>query len=213
MLCSPDGDVFWTVARGQVCRYRHGAAGRELLKAFLPLPPERAVGAPGPSLEAIGASRRLRTGVWDPASARFFILDKANEQLSSFDPASMALVPLCEMGAWSTWRNRCPRPATLGMCLARRKVYYAPWGQGRTSDLVSYDIDKKQVFRLGPIMVGPRPVAELHSMAQGSDGKLHAVAFVYASEELGDVLVDRKIKIGGKHYEMRFLVIDPRPRE
>ena len=212
-LCSPAGDVFWTVARGQICRYRHSTPARELLNAFLPMPPEKAPLASGPSLQTIGDNRRLRTGVWDRVSRKYYILDKANEQLSSFDPESLELVPLCDMGTWSSWRSRCPRPATLGMCLAGRKVYYAPWGKGRTSDLVCYDTDKKQLSRLGPLTVGPRAVAELHSMVQGSDGKLHAVAFVYASEESGDVLVDRKIRIGGKHFEMRFLVISPRPSE
>jgi len=205
LFCDPRGRVWGTIRGGQFYRYDPKVGKRELLDLHLPWP-DAAKGV-DPKADRIARNRLMRAAVRDPKTGDYYVLGRCTELLSRLDVEKERITPLADLGQWGGRRKRYPRPSTLAFVRRGRTIYYAPWGQGRDTDLVSYDIDTGRATHHGPLRAGGQRVVELHSLVVGSDGKLHGVAFVYAAP--GSAAAKIRRTMGGRPYDMRFIVIDP----
>ena len=102
-----------------------------------------------------------------------------------------------------------PRFASLGMTRRERTLYYCSYPLWRSmAHLMSYNLDTGRVVHHGPVVTDDgRRVSEIHSMATGSDGKLHCAAMVWsiAGKDPAQPWANR----AQCYFHARFLVIDP----
>ena len=202
MFADRRGCVYWSGAAGEVSYY--DPADDAVHKAK-PIPPPPAEGL-GKSPEQIAKEHAWRWIVWDDRTGLAYGLVTVNVHLFSLDPVRGLYEDLGYFGATGAEG----RPTNLGFALVPgERLYYAPWGKGRYTHLTSYDIRTGRFEDHGVICVEEgRRVVEAHSMAVGKDGRLYIVASVYAIEGRDPVVEGRQL-MGGRPYEMKFIVVKP----
>ena len=135
--------------------------------------------------------------VWDPETKWWYGVRGNDEYLFRFRPPRDPRSHLGEIEGLAPFgfrpsKEAQPRFASLGM-----------------AHLMAYDLDTRKVTGLGPIVTdGRRRVSEIHSLAAGSDGKLHAAAMVWSIE--GQDPANAWGERAGCYFHSRFMTIDPK---
>jgi hypothetical protein len=124
-------------------------------------------------------------------------------------------------------QDQQPRVGSLALALGQDTIYYCSierqWPAGRFVDqlqhvldsttgvhLMSYDIDKGAVRDHGPVFTrDSRRIAQCHSMALGSDGRLHLAAAVFSNDHEDPANEWLYATRNSCHIHMRLLSIDP----
>ena len=200
LLVDGRGVVYSARSGGRLWRFDPASGRIEELDLRLPEAPYAPAFKPD---DKNGRSFVIRSGFWAAAEKCFYLLVHGTELLCRFHPESGRFEALGDFGL----RKNYPRPAALGFCRSGRRIYYTAWGEGRFTNLVSYDLDKGTFTDHGTIYAEGRRAAEIHALSAGPDGKIYAVAALYNAA--GDPVIKRSFTKGGQAYQMAFLVIDP----
>lgn len=153
------------------------------------------------------------TSVWAEEEQCFYFIRRFDETLMRFSPptddSAGKLEEIQKMGVIDGKNRYGNRPASCGLVLNDRMIYYTPgthWG-GWTY-LQGFNLDTGELIDYGPIVVEEdRMVAESHSMTVGLDGRLFMVGFVYNIKNR-DPVAPWAMR-GGKPFHPRLIIVDP----
>lgn len=200
LLCDDRGNIYWSATPGKIGKYNPETDTVEFLDVFLPVNTKNLK----KDYRKITKEDMWRWITWDKVNKVAYGLITYNSHLFSFSPSNKKLFDLGYFGP----EGAEGRPTNLGYAIIPgKKIFYAPWGKGRYTHLMEYDIKEKKFKDYGVIKVGKRKVIEVHSMTIGKDGSLYMVAFVYALEGK-DYIVKGRRYMGRKPYQMRFIKIE-----
>jgi len=217
LMIAPDGKVYGgKPPRCTIWQYDPRTRRFENLKLDMPVPKEVREADPNTpqgrkSLEDWDRSAMHMT-LWDEKDRCFYFVRSYDMMLMRFFPPTEGkaarVEEVCDFGLPESSQGYRPCPCVL--VILGRTVYLTPYtGWGGITHLQSYDLESGRFTDHGPVVVeGGRRVNEVHSMVEGKDGKLYAVAFVFSIENVDPV---RPYGVRGDWpFHPRLMIIDPK---